>query len=395
MSFLDTDKGKIVGVEIDLVTAIAKKIGVPLKLVPITAAERVQVLHEGKVDLVAASFSKTPDRAKLVDFSLTYFKAKQRVLAKKGVVKTLKDLEGKKIAVVKGTTSEKNLREMVPSATVLPLSNMKYVIDVLSRGEVDVVSGDGVTLYGYFMTAPKEKKDQFEIVKDIALADEPYGMAVRLGDKKFLDLVNGVLTDLKNSGEAEKIFAKWLRGAPGTSAPAATAKKAAKAEAPPPAPPGPKAGGAVVRKTGAAGRYVVITLKGVFREGTDVTIYDLQGEVVCKGKVQSVYGDDVYVDATGPRAEEVAAGFGVGMGLSDKEAKKLVLARKDVLQNVKTESKKEAEARQKEIAADYKADQAQRREQQEQFQQTKMQLDYQYDDSWGWGYNGSWGGYRW
>jgi polar amino acid transport system substrate-binding protein len=395
MSFLDTDKGKIVGVEIDLVTAIAKKIGVPLKLVPITAAERVQVLHEGKVDLVAASFSKTPDRAKLVDFSLTYFKARQRILAKKGVVKTLKDLERKKIAVVKGTTSEKNLREMVPSATVLPLSNMKYVIDVLSRGEVDIVSGDGVTLYGYLMTASKEKKDQFEIVKDIALADEPYGMAVRLGDKKFLDLVNGVLTDLKNSGEAEKIFAKWLRGAPGTSAPAAAAKKAARAEAPPPAPPGPKAGGAVVRKTGAAGRYVIITLKGVFREGTDVTIYDFQGEVVCKGKVQSVYGDDVYVDAIGPRAEEVAAGFGVGMGLSDKEAKKLVLARKNVLQNVKTESKKEAEARQKEIAADYKADQVQRREQQEQFQQTKMQLDYQYDDSWGWGHNGSWGGYRW
>jgi hypothetical protein len=83
------------------------------------------------------------------------------------------------------------------------------------------------------------------------------------------------------------------------------------------------------------------------------------------------------------------------MGLSDKEAKKLVLARKNVLQNVKTESKKEAEARQKEIAADYKADQAQRRGQQEQFQQTKMQLDYQYDDSWGWGHNGSWGGYRW
>jgi polar amino acid transport system substrate-binding protein len=214
MSFLDPDKGKIVGIEIDLLGAIAKEIGVPLKLVPVTAAERVEVLPEGKVDLVAASFSKTPERATLVDFSLTYFLSRQRVLARKGAVSTLKDLEGKKIAVVKGTTTEKNLREKVPSTTVLALGNMRDVIDLLARGEVDIVSGDGVTLYGYLMMAPEGKKDKFEIPADIVLADEPYGMAVRLGDKKFLDFVNGVLTDLKNSGEAEKIFTTWLRGGP-------------------------------------------------------------------------------------------------------------------------------------------------------------------------------------
>jgi hypothetical protein len=64
---------------------------------------------------------------------------------------------------------------------------------------------------------------------------------------------------------------------------------------------------------------------------------------------------------------------------------------------VKAESKKEADARQKEIAADYKADQAHRQEQQEQFAQTKMQLDYQYDDS-NWGYGGGYyggGGFYW
>jgi len=399
MSFLDKNKGQIVGIEVDLVEAIARKIGVPLKLVPILASERVEALHEGKVDLVARSFTKTPDRAKLVDFSLTYFKAKQRVLAKKGVVSTLKDLEGKKIATVKGTTSEKNLRDMVPSATVLPLSTWRYVMDVLSRGEVDIVSGDGVVLWGYYSNAPKEKQEKFEIVKDLALSDEPYGMAVRLGDKKFLDLVNGVLTDLKKSGEAEKIFARWLRGAPGapgTPATAAAPPKDAKAEAPAPAPSAPKAGGAVVRRTAAAGRFVVITLKGVFVDGADVTIYGMQGQVVCRGKVANVYGDDVYVDAIGDRSDEVAPGFGVGMGIPDEEAKQLVASRQEVLQNVKAESKKEADARQKEIAADYKADQAHRQEQQEQFAQTKMSLDYQYDDSWGWGYSGSgWGGYYW
>ncbi|HEX9205440.1 MAG TPA: transporter substrate-binding domain-containing protein, partial [Candidatus Deferrimicrobiaceae bacterium] len=359
---------------------------------------RVEALHEGKVDLVAASFSKTPDRAKLVDFSQTYFTTRQRILAKKGVVSTFKDLEGKKIAVVKGTTTEKNLREAVPSATVLPLSNMKYVIDVLARGEVDIVSGDGITLYGYYMNAPADKKDKFEIPKDIAIADENYGMAVRLGDKKFLAVVDGVLTDLKASGEGRKIYDKWLRGGPAATAPAAAAPpKEAKAEAPAPAPSGPKAGGAVTRKTSAEKRFIVVTLKGVFMDGADVTFYDFQGAVVCRGKVHSVYGDDVYVDAIGDRSDEVAPGFGVGMGIPDAEAKQLVLARQEVLQNVKAESRKEADARQKEIAADYKADQAERKQYQEQMTQEKMQLEYQYDN-YGWGYGGGyagWGGWGW
>jgi len=231
MSFLDRDKGRIVGIEVDLVEAVAKKIGVPLKLVPVTAAERVEALNGGNVDLVAASFSKTPGRAKLVDFSLTYFRSRQRVLAKKGAVSTLKDLEGKKIAVVKGTTTEVNLREKVPSAAVLALGNMRDVIDLLARGEVDIVSGDGVTLYGYLMSAPEEKKGTFEIPADIALADENYGMAVRPGDRKFLDFVNGVLTEVKDSGEAEKIFAKWLKGAPAAPAAAAPGYEEYKAKA--------------------------------------------------------------------------------------------------------------------------------------------------------------------
>jgi hypothetical protein len=247
------------------------------------------------------------------------------------------------------------------------------------------------------MNAPADKKDKFEIPKDIAIADENYGMAVRLGDKKLLAVVDGVLTDLKASGEGRKIYDRWLKGGPGAQAPAAAAAappKDAKAEAPAPAPAGPKAGGAVVRRTAAAGRFVVITLKGVFVDGADVTIYGMQGQVVCRGKVANVYGDDVYVDAIGDRSDEVAPGFGVGMGIPDEEAMKLVASRQEVLQNVKAESKKEADARQKEIAADYKADQAHRQSQQEQFAQTKMQLDYKYDDSWGWGYGGSvgWGG---
>jgi len=232
MSFLDPEKGEIVGVEVDLAKEVAGKIGTPLKLVPVTADERLDALRSGKVDMVAASFSKTPEREKVVDFSLTYFTTRQRVLARKGAVAGLGDLEGKRIAVVKGTTSEENLRKKVPSADLLALGTMRDVVGALAKGEVDIVSGDGVTLYGYLRMAPEEKKGMFEIPEGIALGDEPYGMAVRQGDGKFLDLVNGVLTDLKNSGEAEKIFTKWLKGPsqPPAGAPPGYAEYIAKAD---------------------------------------------------------------------------------------------------------------------------------------------------------------------
>jgi len=394
-SFLDREKDQLIGLEVDLAEAIAKKLGVTLKLVPVTAAGRAEALHDGKVDLIAATYSVTPDRAKIVDFSLTYFKAKQRVLVKKGSVSTLKDLEGKKIAVVKGTTSEKNIRAMVPSATILAMDNFRSIVNVFSRGEIDIITGDGPILFGYLNTLPKDK---FEIPVEIALAEEPYAMAVRLGDKKFLDFVNDTLTDLKKSGEAGKIFDKWAKfvGYQKPGAPAAATAPAAAAAAASPSPSGPKAGGAVVRKTDAAGRYVVISLKGVFMEKADVTIYGMQGQVVCRGKVHTVYGDDVYVDAIGDRSDQVSAGFGVGMGLSDEEAKQIVLSRQEVLNNVKAESKKEADQRQKEIAADYKKEKEARTAYQEEMTKTKMSLDYQYDDS-NWGYGGGYGGgyYGW
>ncbi|MFA6148129.1 MAG: transporter substrate-binding domain-containing protein [bacterium] len=375
-SFRDPDTGRLAGVEVELAEEIAKKLGLPLKLVPVTADGRIEALHDGKVDLVAAAFTKTPDRAKVVDFSLTYFRTRQRVLAKKGTVSTLKDLERKKIAVVKGTTSERNLREVVPSATVVPLSNLRDVFDVFRKGEVDLISGDGVLLYAYLRTLPNGR---YEIPPEIALAEEPYAMAVRLGDRKFLDFINGVLTDLKDSGEAEKIFAKWFqkRGAP--------AAASALAE--------PRAGGAVLRPTGTPGRFVVIALRGVFRENAEVTFYDMEGEIVSQGTVHAVYGDDVYVDATGPRSNEIGAGFGVGMGIPPEMAKNLILSRQGVLKNVKEESRKETAERQREIAADYKQEKVAREKYQEDMTRMKMQLDYQYDERYYW--HGGWGYYGW
>ena len=96
--------------------AIAKKLGVKVELKPVTSESRIPQLIAGEIDIIAATMTRTPARAKEIDFSCTYFFSGQRFLAGKGSIKFLKDLTGKKIATVKGSTSELNLRKAAPKA---------------------------------------------------------------------------------------------------------------------------------------------------------------------------------------------------------------------------------------------------------------------------------------
>src|SRR5258706_7070122 len=81
--FLDPS-GKIVGFELDLAADIAKRLGVKLELVPVVAANRIQFLQQGKIDLMIATMSDTPERRKIVDIvDPDYYASGTNVMAKK------------------------------------------------------------------------------------------------------------------------------------------------------------------------------------------------------------------------------------------------------------------------------------------------------------------------
>lgn len=94
--FVNEKSRKLEGYDIDFAKKIADKIGVKIELKPVTSANRIPLLTEGNVDLLACTMTITPDRAKQIDFSYPYFISKQKFIVKKGTVKELKDLEGKK-----------------------------------------------------------------------------------------------------------------------------------------------------------------------------------------------------------------------------------------------------------------------------------------------------------
>ena len=205
--YIDEKTRQIVGYDIDFVNAIAKKMGVKVELKPVTSASRMPQLQESHIDIIAATMTKNPERAKVIDFSHTYFFTGQKFITKKDTVKSLKDLEGKKIGTAKGSTSEQNVKKAIPSSTVISFDDYPQAFLALQQGKVAAVTTDEAILAGILAKAPN--KAQFEIPA-LQISDEPYGLGMRKGDTNFVNFVNKTILEMEKSGEAKAIFDKWF-----------------------------------------------------------------------------------------------------------------------------------------------------------------------------------------
>jgi polar amino acid transport system substrate-binding protein len=204
--YIDQKTRTIVGYDIDFLKAIAKKLGVKLELKPVTSASRMPQLMEGNIDIIAATMTKNPERAKQIDFSYTYFLTGQKFLTKKGKAKKLEDLDGFKIGTAKGSTSEQNAKRALPHSTILSFDDYPQAVLALQQGKVAAVTTDESILAGQLAKLPK---GQYEI-PNIRISEEPYGLGVRKGDKQFLMIVNETLLEMEKSGEAKALFEKWF-----------------------------------------------------------------------------------------------------------------------------------------------------------------------------------------
>src|SRR5258708_38103719 len=101
--FLDPS-GKIVGFEPDLAADVAKRLGVKLELVPVVASNRIQFLQQGKIDMMIATMSDTPERRKIVDIiEPNYYGSGTNILAPKTAgLKSWEGLRGKKVCLIQG-----------------------------------------------------------------------------------------------------------------------------------------------------------------------------------------------------------------------------------------------------------------------------------------------------
>src|SRR6202048_562402 len=122
---LNPQTNQVTGFDVDVARAIAKKIlGSPdkVELVQVKSDNRIPLVQNGDIDAFLATATITPARMKAIDFSNVYYRAGQSLLVKKGSsVHSYKDLDGKNVCSVQGSTPEQTIRRLVPKDNVTTL----------------------------------------------------------------------------------------------------------------------------------------------------------------------------------------------------------------------------------------------------------------------------------
>ena len=220
MSFVDSS-GKPVGYSIDLcmriVTAVKAEVGaseMAVEFVPVTAANRFTALSDKKIDILCGSTTKTLSRSELVDFTQLTFVTGASLLSLDGAkVSAIADLQGKKVGVVKGTTTidvlKGALKNSLTEAEVVPVDSASDAVNSLLSGKIDAFSSDQVVLIGLVLTA-QDKGDFF--VSTELFSFEPFALAVRRNDADFRLVADRVLSHLYRSGQVIQIYRKWFGG---------------------------------------------------------------------------------------------------------------------------------------------------------------------------------------
>ncbi|ACM39520.1 MULTISPECIES: ABC transporter substrate-binding protein [Rhizobium/Agrobacterium group] len=207
-SFPDPSTRQLVGYDVDFCEAIAGKLGVKFEMKTMSNDARIPELTEGRVDILTADLGYTLTRAEQINYSYGYFMVPHRVAvrADRGFA-DLKSLAGKRIAVIKGSTSEGFVRKSVENVNVVTFDDAPTGFLALVQGKVDGFSAS--FLVNARLISKAGDAAPLKLV-DQAVGTETWGIGVRKGEDRLLGAVDKALVDLDNSGEAENIHDKWL-----------------------------------------------------------------------------------------------------------------------------------------------------------------------------------------
>jgi polar amino acid transport system substrate-binding protein len=199
--------GKYVGFDIDLVKAVAKKLGAnKVKFVDTEFDGLIPALNAKKFDLIASAVYISKQRKKSVSFSNTYYPGGLAIMVNKSndTIKDLNDLNGKKVAVQVGTKSVNFLQDKLKKPDLVKTDTNNEMFISLQTNKADaVVTGMPAAKY-YAKSHPSVK------VLSKPLSNEQYGYVLRKNDKQLRLKVNSALSKLKKDGEYRKIVRKWF-----------------------------------------------------------------------------------------------------------------------------------------------------------------------------------------
>ena len=200
----------------DGIAAQLKRTGLKVRWVKLTIQDRIEAVRAGKVDLECSTTTWTLTRQRLVDFSLVTFVDGGSVLVKGDAaeLRRLADFDGKRIAAISGTTTERALRAALQRQTVktelVAVKARDEGLALLREGQIDGFASDRTSLIGVVVMNPGGAGSANYRLLDQDFSIEQYALMMKRGDHDFRLSVNRVLAQLYRSREIDKIYARWL-----------------------------------------------------------------------------------------------------------------------------------------------------------------------------------------
>ncbi len=138
------------GYDVYFAERIAQDLGVDVEYVATDAANRVEYLKSGKVDIILANFTVTEERAEQVDFALPYMKVALGVVSPdNALIENVEELNGKTLIVTKGTTAETYFSENYPDVNLLKFDQYTEAYNALLDGRGDAFSTDSTEVLAW------------------------------------------------------------------------------------------------------------------------------------------------------------------------------------------------------------------------------------------------------
>jgi ABC-type amino acid transport substrate-binding protein len=213
-------RGEPIGYSIELCRALVASIeeavhkSLEIKWLAVTSESRIDAVVNGQVDLECGSTTNNLERQKWVSFSPTIFVSGTKLMVKKGSpIRSFRDLAGKKVAVTRGTTNEKTMRELSQKfkldLELLVLRDHAESFAQVTSGQAEAFATDDVLLYGLIAQNKAKVGGDYQVVGEF-LSYDPYGIMYRKGDAQLAKVVNDSFQALAIDGEIERQYKRWF-----------------------------------------------------------------------------------------------------------------------------------------------------------------------------------------
>ena len=195
--------GKIVGVDVDIASEIAKEMGKKLVVKDVAFDSIIHEVKSGKADIGVAGISFSEERAKQVDFSVNYTTSKQVVIVRKNSkINDVSEINNKRIAVQLGSVADLYVSEEYDNKNIIRQKKYLAAIQDLKDNKVDCVVMDE-------LPAKQIVSENNDIrILDEALAEDNYGIIVDKGNSELLEVINKVIYRLKEEGKIDEYVLK-------------------------------------------------------------------------------------------------------------------------------------------------------------------------------------------